>query len=187
MTEARTMKIFRAADAPLRSETEQLPHTPLTPEEAPGFARMRDAGYGDAAVLKLLFEGPGFSLVYVWFKPHFPLVRHSHSTDCLYYIVAGDVRLGDQTLGPGDGFFVPKEAPYTYRMGDAGAEILEFRHSPLFTTKYVGATPAFFESAIKTLTENRAAWQAMVPPRPAERSPEATAAAQDRKKRGYLF
>jgi hypothetical protein len=30
----------------------------------------------------------GLSLVRTWFAPNFVLPRHSHSTDCLYYVVA---------------------------------------------------------------------------------------------------
>ena len=71
----------------------------------------------------------GMSLVHVWFGPNFPLFRHSHpsSGDCLYYIVAGQVIMGSQVLGPGDGFFVPNEMPYKYKAGPDGVEVLEFR------------------------------------------------------------
>lgn len=71
----------------------------------------------------------GMSLVHVWFGPDFPLFRHSHPRygDCLYYVVAGEVVLGSQRLGPGDGFFVPNEMPYKYKAGPEGVEVLEFR------------------------------------------------------------
>ena len=71
----------------------------------------------------------GMSLVHVWFGPDFPLFRHSHPRygDCLYYVLAGEVVLGSQRLGPGDGFFVPNEMPYKYKAGPEGVEVLEFR------------------------------------------------------------
>lgn len=71
----------------------------------------------------------GMSLVHVWFGPDFPLFRHSHPRygDCLYYVIAGEVVLGSQRLGPGDGFFVPNEMPYKYKAGPEGVEVLEFR------------------------------------------------------------
>lgn len=71
----------------------------------------------------------GMSLVHVWFGPDFPLFRHSHPRfgDCLYYVIAGEVVLGSQRLGPGDGFFVPNEMPYKYKAGPDGVEVLEFR------------------------------------------------------------
>jgi hypothetical protein len=81
-------------------------------------------------VTYLFNQGPdGMSLVHAWFGPHFPLFRHSHPQlgDCLYYIVGGSAILGSRELGPGDGFFVPNGAPYKYRAGPEGVEILEFR------------------------------------------------------------
>ena len=81
-------------------------------------------------VTYLFNQGPeGMSLVHAWFGPHFPLFRHSHPQlgDCLYYIVGGSAVLGSRVLGPGDGFFVPNGAPYKYKAGPEGVEILEFR------------------------------------------------------------
>ena len=50
-------------------------------------------------------EGPeGFSLVSLDFPPGAMLPRHSHSADCLYYIVSGGIVMGTRELGPGDGF-----------------------------------------------------------------------------------
>src|SRR5215218_6640211 len=31
----------------------------------------------------------GFSLLLVWAKPNYPLPRHSHRTDCMYFVVSG--------------------------------------------------------------------------------------------------
>ncbi len=74
--------------------------------------------------------GPtGMSLYHVWFGPNLPLFRHSHPRfgDCLYYVVAGELILGNRRLGPGSGFFVPNGHPYKYTAGPAGVEVLEFR------------------------------------------------------------
>ncbi len=74
--------------------------------------------------------GPnGMSLVHVWFGPNFPLFRHSHPRygDCLYYVIAGEIRLGSRTLGAGSTFFLPNGQPYKYTAGPAGVELLEFR------------------------------------------------------------
>lgn len=78
----------------------------------------------------------GFSLVTVEFDPGFLLPRHSHSSDCLYYIVEGEIVMGTRVLGPGDGFFVPAEQPYAYRVGPEGVKLLEFRHQAAFDTKF---------------------------------------------------
>jgi hypothetical protein len=130
---------------------------------------MMEAGAGEGSLIKVLYSAPGFSLVYVWFKAHFPLVRHSHSNDCLYYIISGDIRLGTERLGPGDGFFVPGDAPYTYTVGDEGVELLEFRHSSTFETRNVGATQAFFDRAVKAVRKNQADWRTTPQPLPARR------------------
>ena len=71
----------------------------------------------------------GMSLVHVWFGANFPLFRHSHPRygDCLYYVIAGEILLGQQRLGAGSTFFVPNGQPYKYTAGPAGVELLEFR------------------------------------------------------------
>jgi quercetin dioxygenase-like cupin family protein len=78
----------------------------------------------------------GFSLVTVEFAPGFLVARHSHSSDCLYYIVEGEISLGKRVLGPGDGFFLPADHPYGYRAGPRGVKLLEFRHATAFDTTF---------------------------------------------------
>jgi hypothetical protein len=58
---------------------------------------------------------------------NYHLPRHSHTSDCLYYVTDGEIRLGNKAVHAGEGFFVPEGAPYTYMAGPDGAEILEFR------------------------------------------------------------
>ena len=95
-------------------------------------------------------EGPdGFSLVSLDFPPGAILPRHSHSADCLYYIVSGGIVLGTRELGPGDGFFVPAEQPYGYRAGSEGVVLLEFRHSTAFDTKFHEKDPARFRAKVE--------------------------------------
>jgi hypothetical protein len=161
------MQIFRAAegrvlpDADGDSGMELLPMPQSTQD---GFARLIDAGMGDGAVVKDLFDAPGFFLSYNWFKPHFPLPRHSHRHDCLYYIVSGGLKLGTEWLGAGDGFFLPDGTPYTFVVGDEGAEVLEFRHRSDIDFKTFGHTAAWWDRAEKAIRDNRAGWQALVPP-----------------------
>jgi len=88
----------------------------------------------------------GFSLVSIDFPPGFLLPRHSHSADCLYYIVEGGVIMGTRALGPGDGFFVPAEQPYAYRVGTEGVKLLEFRHRTAFDTKFYEKDPVRFRA-----------------------------------------
>lgn len=71
----------------------------------------------------------GMSLVHAWFGPNLQLMRHSHPVagDCLYYVLAGEMIMGNKTLRAGDGFFVPNGMPYKFKAGPEGLEVLEFR------------------------------------------------------------
>jgi len=100
----------------------------------------------------------GMSLVHIWFPPGFPLPRHSHSADCLYYILEGGIAMGKRELGPGDGFFVPADQPYTYRVGGSGVKLLEFRHSTAFDTKFFEKdAKGFVQRAVASMAESAAA------------------------------
>jgi len=90
------------------------------------------SGGHDVKVLFRQAEENGMSLVWSRFEAGYPLPRHSHSADCLYYVVAGEARLGNRTVPAGGGFFVPKDAPYAYTAGPDGIEILEFRNVSAF-------------------------------------------------------
>ena len=168
MTASPTMQIFRASEGKV-SETSADDPTILPMSEATqmGFARLVGAGLTDGAMVKTLFDIPGFSLVYCWFKPNYPLARHSHKRDCMYYIVAGSIKLGTEWLGAGDGFFLPDATPYTYTIGDEGVEVLEFRHSSDINFKAFDATTNWWDKAEKAIRENHEAWLAAEPPRPA--------------------
>jgi hypothetical protein len=161
------MKIYRAAQAPALSETSadhEMNFAPMSQTTQAGIGQLLEAGINDGNVTKCLFSGPGFSLVYAWFKPNFPLARHSHDTDCLYYIVSGSLRLGTEALRPGDGFFLPKDTPYTYAIGDEGLEILEFRHTSHFEFRALGGSESYWEKAAATITANRDTWKQLTPP-----------------------
>ena len=53
-------------------------------------------------------EDGGFSLMYAYFKPNYPLLRHKHEDDCLYVVISGEANMGSQTLKAGDSLFVPR-------------------------------------------------------------------------------
>lgn len=167
-TKAPTMQIYRAVDGVIDAPEMGDPSIlPMSQETMAGFGRLVEAGITDGSLVKTLFDIPGFSLTYVWFKPHYPLPRHSHKQDCLYYIVSGKIKLGTEWLGAGDGFFLPDATPYTYAVGDEGVELLEFRTSNDINFKSFNHTAAWWDKAEKSIRENRAVWQAMVPPRAA--------------------
>src|SRR3546814_13639172 len=80
-----------------------------------------DPNHGAKTVV--LFKEPGergMSLTYVWFKSDYLLPRHSHDTDCLYYVMAGELLIGKQVLRKGDGMFIPAGAGYAYQAGAKG-------------------------------------------------------------------
>jgi hypothetical protein len=157
--------IFRGQDAPLLGETGAMPLPPIAAESMPEFERAVASGLGDGERVRLVFGSPGFSLTHVWFKKDFPLPLHSHDANCLYYIVAGSLRLGDKTLGKGDGFFIPSDMPYTYRAGPEGVELVEFRTAERFDFQFRADTPAFWKKAADICAANREDWKMAAPPR----------------------
>jgi hypothetical protein len=163
--------IYRGADAPAFSEIDVMDYDGLTPELEARFASLAEVGVGEGQIVKLLFSAPGFSLTYAWFKSGFPLPRHSHNADCLYYIVAGSLTLGSETLGAGDGFFVPAEAAYAYVPGPDGVEVLEFRNADHFNIKFLAGSGAFWSKAVETVRAERPGWASQ--PRPQDLAPAA--------------
>jgi quercetin dioxygenase-like cupin family protein len=134
------MVIFTAAEAPSLDESEMM-DTPTFTEPGANDEPISER-FGQRAMtashptVPFRQEGPGgFSLVTVDFGPGFLLPRHSHSSDCLYYIVEGQIIMGNRKLGPGDGFFLPADQPYAYRAGPEGVRLLEFRHQASFDMK----------------------------------------------------
>jgi mannose-6-phosphate isomerase-like protein (cupin superfamily) len=156
--------VFRAKDARADVETTILQFAPFSAIAAEGAKRAMQSGIDKGSELKLLFEMPGFSLVYAWFKSDYPLPLHTHNCDCLYYIIAGSLRMGQDELGAGDGFFVGRDVPYRYRPGSAGVEVLEFRATNLFDIKVLANNPLFWEQAVTTTREHQASWANEKPP-----------------------
>ena len=85
---------------------------------------------GTSTTMLLWQEGEnGMSLSHNWFGPNFPLFRHCHPRfgDCLYYVVGGELLMGNRRLGRGSTFFLPNGQPYKFTAGPDGVEVLEFR------------------------------------------------------------
>lgn len=158
-------EIFRALGARDYAEGGPMHLAETSDREMAGMTALADAGLLEGSRVKLLYSRPGMSLTYVWFKSGYPLPLHSHSTDCLYFIVAGSLRIGTEELGPGDGFFLGTDVPYAYVPGDEGVEVLEFRTSNSFDFKSLGKTAAYWEKAVKNLSAARENWdEETVPP-----------------------
>ena len=157
--------IFKARDAVDYEGDGVMYSAPLGEVEQQGMAALMNEGLIGGSRLKLLYQRPGMSLTYVWFKSGYPLPLHSHSADCLYFIVAGSLTIGTEELGPGDGFFLGSDVPYAYVPGENGVEVLEFRTSDHFDFKAHGKTPAYWEKLLASFRSENGKWaHETVPP-----------------------
>ena len=162
MTDSRetgAMQIFRAVDAKPLEETGIMSLPEFTPEQMAGLAGMHQPDRARGEEVKVLVNIPGFSLTHVWFKRDYPLPRHSHDADCLYYIVAGSLQLGREELGPRDCFFLPANMPYTYTPGPEGVELLEFRHANAFNFRLLVKGEAFWQRAAEIAEQRSEDWR----------------------------
>lgn len=151
-------EIYRAKDGVEFKDNSVMYAEPVSDVNKQGWPKLSEAGYNDGHETKLLFSTPGFSLIHAWFKSRLPLPRHSHNVDCLYYVVAGSLKIGTETLGPGDGFFIGKNVPYAYTPGEAGVEVLEFRSENRFSIKFLAESPAFWAGAVEEVRSRRDNW-----------------------------
>jgi quercetin dioxygenase-like cupin family protein len=161
----RGLQIFSRRNAPRVDDTTMMSPPAL---DRPALDALPQFRAGGGSVTKLVFGDPdargggGLSLVWVRFAPHYHLPRHSHSVDCLYYIVSGAIRMGGRSLGPGEGFFVPADAPYGYVAGPDGVELLEFRATSSFDSR-IRETPAGWSRILDAVRANQERWAAEVP------------------------
>lgn len=152
-------QIFRAADAPGLMQAACMTVEPFSPVQRAGMDKMLAAGYLEGDQVKVLVNIPGFSLTHVWFKKDYPLPLHSHDADCLYYIIAGSLRIGTEELGARDSFFLPSGTPYTYRPGPDGVELLEFRHATHFNFVNLAKGAAFWDKGATAIAANVEGWR----------------------------
>jgi quercetin dioxygenase-like cupin family protein len=163
----RGLTIFRAAEAPTLEETGMMAPMSMRPGVAERIGEHLGA-FLDGSELHVLYGRPDDagspSLVHVWFKPNYPLPRHTHDVDCLYYVVSGSAVMGSQVLHAGDGFFVPADAPYQYSAGPDGVEVLEFRNARSFDIKVTEDDPERWDAMIATAKGQRDEWQGLASP-----------------------
>jgi quercetin dioxygenase-like cupin family protein len=114
---------------------------------------------GGHIVNVLYQDGDGMSLVWSWFGPGYTLPRHSHSADCLYFVVSGQARLGNRTVEAGSGFFVPANAPYAYSAGPEGIQILEFRTVGSFDMRITESLGGW-DQIVETVRQHGDEWKA---------------------------
>jgi quercetin dioxygenase-like cupin family protein len=161
----RGISIFRAEQATPLLETDFMGMPQMTDEALAARGPeifMGSAAGGDVRVsIRQTPEQGGFSILHVWFKADYPVPRHSHDADCLYYIVSGSAVMGNQVLRAGDGFFIPAGAPYAYDAGPEGVELLEIRHDVAqFDMQILESNAAKWATMGETIASHRAAWEA---------------------------
>jgi len=149
------------SDAPPLSETGVMSMPGLDPPAPDQLTTWALSGGHDSRVQFQQGE-EGMSLVWSRFEAGFPLPRHSHSADCLYYVVAGEARMGNRVIAAGEGFFVPAGAPYAYTAGPNGIEILEFRSVGRFDMQ-ITESVARWDRIVDAVVEHKADWQQDAP------------------------
>jgi mannose-6-phosphate isomerase-like protein (cupin superfamily) len=162
------LAIFRAKEAtPLGPELMQAPAMDDTRRAR--LAKLAESGVrpglGEQSLVLFREAGEaGMSLVHLWLKSGYPLPPHSHDVDCLYYVVAGELRIGDEVLAKGDGMFVPAGTGYTYEAGPEGVEVLEFRNATRFGITLKGSDKQW-DRVGELFRERTAIWETeQIPP-----------------------
>ncbi|HEX4184101.1 MAG TPA: hypothetical protein VHY34_12670 [Caulobacteraceae bacterium] len=150
--------IYRAAEG--KNLLEAMSFAPMDEVQLRGLTRLVEADYTSGNVVKVLFssEALSLSLTYAWFKKSYPLPRHSHNADCLYYVISGEMHYGSEVLMAGDGMFVPAGALYTFETGEGGVEFLEFRKAAKYDISY--QTPEkVWDRKLEQTKANAEAWR----------------------------
>jgi quercetin dioxygenase-like cupin family protein len=163
--ERRGISIFRAEEATPLMETDFMGMPSMTDEAVaaggPEIFMASGPGTDVRIAVRQTPEEGGFSILHVWFKADYPVLRHTHDADCMYYIVSGSAILGAQTLRAGDGFFIPAGAPYSYNAGPHGVELLEIRHCVQhFDLQMLESSAGKWAAMAATIDSHRAAWEA---------------------------
>src|SRR4051795_4058068 len=161
----RGIKIFRATEAVDLYQTDFMAPPTMSDEARAGLGEVIAAGAATGADVKVLNrstpDSGGFSLVHCWFKAEYPLPRHSHDVDCMYYVISGEAHMGNQVLRAGDSFFIPADAPYGYTPGAEGVEILEIRKDcDRFDMEIPDVGAARWQAMAETSEAHRERWTA---------------------------
>jgi quercetin dioxygenase-like cupin family protein len=157
-TDRRSITFFTADQAPLLDDDGMMT-PPHVDEEVTTTLDLSPLAAGSKVIVLFETEGPNpMSLVHAWFGPGYRLPRHSHSADCLYYVVAGEAHMGNRVIKAGDGFFVKAGQPYAYQAGPDGIQILEFRGATTFDMQIFDQTVAKWQPIVDAATANQHRW-----------------------------
>jgi hypothetical protein len=163
-TAGHRMEFFYAADAPQIEEDGMMSLPDLNPAIFTELDDVAKVFTGQRVTVLYKGDGPdGFSLVHAWFGPGFKLPRHSHSSDCLYYVISGEITMGKRVLRAGDGFFITADSLYSYTTGTEGAQVLEFRTVTSFDMKVADQTPDQWRPIVAAAVANHERWVAERP------------------------
>ena len=135
------LTLFEFDDAVPLAGTDMMSMPTMTEPAPEQLTEWATAPGHDVRVLYRHADEHGPSLVWSRFAPHYILPRHSHSADCLYFVISGEAHLGNRVVHAGGGFYVPADAPYAYQAGPDGIEILEFRNESSFDMKISESLP----------------------------------------------
>jgi hypothetical protein len=84
---------------------------------------------GRDLVTRVLVQTPQLCVYHETAEPGEQVKPHRHGTYQVNYVLRGELRFGNQRVGPGMGYFTP-DMLYSWRAGDDGAEWIEI-HSGL--------------------------------------------------------
>lgn len=154
-------RIYRAKDSQ-EVDAALMPIVDMSADDAAGMGAAMAAGYADGANSRLIMadEATGMSLTYARFRAGFVLPRHSHDAHCAYYVISGEAHLGGAVLKAGDAFVVPANDFYSYRAGQEGVEIMEFRSATEFHFRFGGNDPGLWGRVLAATTAHAAEWKA---------------------------
>jgi mannose-6-phosphate isomerase-like protein (cupin superfamily) len=156
----RKITFFDGVSAPALSETGMMSPVVISPAITDALDLTPLRAGSSPTVLFREDARDGLSLVRARFGSDYPLPRHSHSSDCLYYIVSGQLLMGKRVLEAGTGFFVPAGRPYRFVAGPDGAEVLEFRHATSFDMVMRGEDLATWEQRVAVAEAHADGWAA---------------------------
>lgn len=155
---------FSATDEPPVTVEEFVPDFIIPSSSQEGLDSLFEAGFAEGSVNRILFNGPGFSLYYIWVKSENTLPVHTHNADCLYYVISGEAIMGNRTLKAGDGFLVPANTYYSYTAGPEGVEVLEIRQVNQTDIRFRDSKPEYWAKLAENVASRREIWKTEKPP-----------------------